>query len=163
MTTWNVRPVEVANLLNPAFCGEILRLCIKEYSKVSSTAFPYPLTFLVLPIVLHRKTRECIGERGTMHLHVWLQSHPDVRVGFAERAHELIPFTIESLAFLLQVRALGITPQGGLAVPGLRRPANIGPPQGEVADCYRKAILVGRWFARAGSSSNIYTMWGVKP
>jgi len=30
---WQNRPIIVANLYNPAFCGEVLRVAIKSYEK----------------------------------------------------------------------------------------------------------------------------------
>ena len=31
LPSWENRPVTVANLLNPAFCGEIIRIMLKAY------------------------------------------------------------------------------------------------------------------------------------
>ena len=163
MKSWENRPIEIANLLNPAFCGEVLRLAVGEYVKARQAAFPYSLAFLVLPIVLHRATRESIRKGERRQLHVWMQDNQEVRIRFAERASDLVPVTRESIAFLLQVNALNMDAQAGLRVVAQRRSRASTEPRGEVADCYQKAINVGRWFARAGSPTTIYTIWGVKP
>lgn len=163
MIPWEQRPIEIANLLNPAFCGEVLRRCINTYQETASIPFPYPLIFLVLPIVLHRRTRERISPRQRQSLHVWLQSHPDVKINFAERAKELIPITREALLFLLQVGTLTVDEQANFSIIPYKKVTIEGNNEGEIADCYRKAELVGRWFARAGNATTIYTMWGVKP
>jgi ABC-three component (ABC-3C) system Middle Component 3 len=160
---WEDRPVEIAHLLNPAFCSEVLRRAIRLYNKNAARWFPYPLTFLVLPILLHHRTREAIAPNTREQLHVWLQAHQDVRIGFAERARQLVPHTIETLSFLLQVNAITVDATAGLTVVRRRQRHVDGQGEGEIADCYRKAEIVGRWFARAGSPANIYTMWGVKP
>jgi hypothetical protein len=160
---WKKRPIEEANLFNPAFCGEVLRRAIGIYNGNSQNTFPYPLVFLVLPIVLYRKTREVISPRTQEQLHVWLQNNPSVRVGFAERAKSLVPITNESLNFLLQINNVILDDTAGLCLRyNLRQ---IRPPLGdeEIRDCFKKGEIVGRWFARAGSVANIYTMWGVKP
>lgn len=163
MKPWQNRPVEEANLFNPAFCGEVLRRAVAFYNNASERRFPYPLTFLVLPIVLHRKTREAISPNTREQLHVWLQNNPSVRVGFVERAKSLVPITNEALNFLLQINNVVLDEEAGLAL--MRHPQAINESQGdeEIRDCFRKAGIVGRWFARAGSAANIYTMWGVKP
>jgi len=57
MIPWEHRPIEVANLFNPAFCGEVIRRCGAGYSAKLQTGMPYALAFLVLPIVLHPATR----------------------------------------------------------------------------------------------------------
>ncbi len=163
MIRWEERPVEIANLLNPAFCGEILRRCINTYQQSASSSFPYTLIFLVLPIILHRDTRERISPRQRLSLHAWLQIHQDLKIGFAERATEFIPITREALIFLLQVRAVSLKEQASLIAEPYKNAPVEGQNAGEIADCYRKADLVGRWFARAGTATNIYAMWGVRP
>jgi len=163
MILWQRRPVEIANLFNPAFCGEVLRRCISTYQQTASRSFPYPLAFLVLPIILHRRTRELISPRQRQLLHAWLQSNPDAKIGFAERTADLVPITKEALIFLLQVGALTLDEEAGLAVNAYKKRIIDGQDTGEIMDCYRKADLVGRWFARAGTVTTIYIMWGVKP
>lgn len=162
MESWEERPIEIAYLLNPAFCGEVLCRCIKAYNGFSNHLFPYALIFLVLPIVLHRKTRDSISLTTREQLHVWLHAHQEVRVGFAERAKQLVPITKETIAFLLQIGAVSIDNQAGIKVVSRRR-RDIAMEEGEVTDCYNKAQIVGRWLARAGSPTTIYTMWGVRP
>lgn len=163
MKKWDERPIEIANLLNPAFCGEVLRRCIKKYEKIAERPFPYPLVFLILPIVLHKRTRESIQSTTREQLHVWLQSHQDVRIDFSLRTRELIPIVKETILFLLSVKGLSINRDGGLSIPKYR-PESLSEDEGaEITDCYRKAEIVGRWFARAGTPTTIYTMWGVRP
>lgn len=162
MKPWDSRPVEVAHLLNPAFCGEVLRRASAKYFETAAREFPYPLAFLVLPIVLHRHTRESIPLRVKEPMHAWLKNHQDVRVGFAERARQLVPVTREAFTFLLQVGAVTVGHDAGVKPVRARRRAPAGPG-GEVADCFGKAEVVGRWFARAGTPTTIFTMWGVKP
>ena len=53
MRRWEERPIEVANLLNPAFCGRLLYQSIVGHSEYESKDMPYVLFFLVLPLVLH--------------------------------------------------------------------------------------------------------------
>lgn len=162
MLTWEDRPVEVANLLNPAFCGEVLRRCISAYEGQAAQHFPYPLVYLVLPIILPGKTRSRISARQR-RLHAWLHANPDVKVGFANRARSLVPVTREALSFLLLTSAVAIDDQGSLTNVLLTRKSPSVQIAGDVADCYAKAEVVGRWFARAGTSATIYAMLGVKP
>jgi ABC-three component (ABC-3C) system Middle Component 3 len=161
--TWELRPIEVAHLLNPAFCGEVLCCAVRKYNDQSDEAFPFSLSFLVLPIVLHQSTRARILPNTREQMHVWLQANQDVRIGFAERARRLVPYTKETLSFLAQVDAIQIDKNAGIIL--LRGAKRRTTPQtdDEVSDCYKKSGIVGRWFARAGNPANVYTMWGVKP
>jgi hypothetical protein len=162
MKQWKYRPIEEANLFNPAFCGELLRRAIGAYNNSVQNKFPYPLSYLVLPIVLHRPTREAIVLQNRQ-LHVWLQNNQSVRVGFAERTKSLIPISNEALKFLLQIKSISVDESAGLNLLTRAKAITTAYGDEEIRDCFKKAALVGGWFARAGTASNIYTMWGIKP
>jgi hypothetical protein len=161
VNSWETRPTEIAHLLNPAFCGELLRRSIRAHNTSIPRLIPYPLLFLVLPIVLHRETRESISATTREQMHVWLQSHQNTRIGFAERAKNLVPITREAIAFLLQIGAIAVDERAGVRLT--RYVARGVPVSPEITDCQKKAEILGRWFARAGAPAAIYTMWGVKP
>lgn len=161
MIIWERRPIEIASLLNPAFCGEVLRRCIEEYEKIASQPFPFPLLYLILPIVLHKRTRETIVSQR--QLHVWLQSHEEVKIGFADRTRQLLPFTREALLFLLQVNAVSLDEHAQLNIIHYRRKTPSSQKEGEINSCYRAASMVGRWFARTRSVTTIYALWGIRP
>jgi len=164
MIPWDERPLEVATLLNPAFCGEVLRLNIQAYSNINSQGMPFALLYLVLPIVLHSKTRAVIVVQNRQ-LHIWLKDHPELKINFAERVRDLVPITRESIMFMLQLNALSLDDMGdvhALAGPR-RRQSSVVAADAEVLACYRAAGVVGRWFARAGTPASVYAMWGIRP
>lgn len=166
MTPWDMRPIEVASLLNPAFCGWILMKCIETYEAEANSAFSYPLAFLTLPILLHRETREQISPRQRVPMHAWLQEHPQAKIGFAERTRSLIPVTNESLALYLQNAAVALDESGSLRIRkhiDVDRFVRDYGELGDIMDCFRKAAIVGRWFARGGTPTTIFATWGVKP
>jgi len=156
---WEERPREIAYLLNPAFCGEILRNAIKEYNSHSGP-FPYVLAYLILPIVLHKKTRERIHSRSKMH--TFLQKNPDLKIGFAERARQLVTVTNESLTFLMQLGYIELDDARLKATSKRTNKINI-DTYTEIYDCFQKALIVGRWFARSENTITVFTMWGVRP
>ncbi|MEE4577550.1 three component ABC system middle component [Paenibacillus polymyxa] len=163
MKSWSERPEEVANLLNPAFCGEIIRRCIRKYYENTEVPFQYSLIFLILPIVLHRGTREKIQSSTRKQMHVWIQENQKVRIGFAARAKNLVPVTKETLAFLMQLKAIHINKDGSIKITKYKKTNLASHNDGEIADILKKAETIGKWFANAGTTSTIYTMWGVKP
>ena len=163
MIPWEQRPIEEANLFNPAFCGECLRRTIYVFNNTSDQYFPYPLSFLVLPIVLHKATRELISPNSRERLHVWLQSNQRARIGFTERARSLVDITNESIKFLLLNGIVEVENEGTFKVTKNPRPIRTVSRHEEVLDCFRKAEIVGRWLARGGTIENIYTMWGIMP
>jgi hypothetical protein len=160
---WDQRPRDVAYLLNPAFCGEIMRGCIKSYQKTAQRPMPFPLLFLILPIVLHKSTREVMPQTARIRMYSWLQANPQVKVGFAQRARTLLSASKETLVFMMQFGVLTVDNDAMLSAP-LKSPKKIRKlKNGEVADCFKRAELLGKWFANSGSSISIYTMWGIKP
>ncbi|MHC5731680.1 MAG: three component ABC system middle component, partial [Nostoc sp.] len=98
MQSWEQRPFEYANLLNPAFCSILLRNAIKSYHAQKKQGMPYPLLFLVL----HGSTRNALPKTTVTKLHIWLQRQPEARVGFGDRTSYLVPYTKEALAFGMQ-------------------------------------------------------------
>ncbi len=165
MKPWAGRPTELAYLFNPAFCGWVLREAIEGYNSVRASGMPLPLAFLILPVVLHRPTRELVPMAVTTKLHVWLQEHPEVRVNFAERTRELAPFTREALLFLGAKGQLQVGDDGVVTVAGKlgRGKAALTQHSGEMRESLTKAKFVGRWFASSGETAMVFQMWGVCP
>ncbi|MGG0935499.1 three component ABC system middle component [Brevibacillus centrosporus] len=163
MISWQARPVEVANLLNPAFCGIIIQEFVKEYNNQTSTGVPFELIVLVLPIILHKSTRELLPLRSSTMMHVWLQKQPEVRVGFSQRTKELIPFSKESISFLLAREILTLDMNSNFFRTKRRNSKAIAELPSELTVYIQKARLIAKWFAQNTSSSTIYTMWGIRP
>ncbi len=163
MKSWENRPIDVAHLFNPAFCGEIIRLCAKSYTTESKIGFPYLLAFLVLPILLYEDTRISMNARSYYFLHIWLQDHPHLRINFAERVRQLAPTTQESLGFLLQIDALTLSDDARLVARSYRRKVPASQKLSQIKDFHDKAEILGKWLAKAGEVSTIYLMWGIRP
>jgi hypothetical protein len=162
MDAWNERPLEIAHLFNPAFCGRIVCQSIEAYKKESKTrSFPFVLTYLVLPIILHTYTRSLIAS-SAVPMHTWIEKNPDVRVSFAERVRELMPITQESLMFVLQTHVVTVSDEGNLDIVPKHRKSD-STLSDEIKEILKKATILGRWFARAGNTTTIFTTWGVKP
>lgn len=168
MPPWNERPCEVANLLNPAFIGALLRKAIDGYSGEVKSGMPFELLFLVLPFCLHPATAFRLPRSPTATpLHVWLQreENRDVLVSFAERASALVPFVREAILFACERGVLVIDENGRLGggANGLRGITNYRSIGKEVREGIRLAELVGRWFALAGTTSTVFALMGVRP
>ena len=81
MKAWEDRPPEVASLLNPAFCGQVIYRCVEGFTETENAPMPYPLAFLVLPLVLHPPTRASVNA-NTRHFQVWLNAHQPIKIVF---------------------------------------------------------------------------------
>lgn len=161
MDIWKKRVPEIAYLFNPAFCSLVIYHVILEYQRKAKREFPFTLVYLILPIVLHKSTRERINSRTNMV--VWIQRYPDVLIGFPSRAKSLVPFANEAVEFLLQQNILEIEHSELSVVKTLSKAKINAITDQEILECYKKAEHVGRWFAQMGAEENIYAVWGVKP
>lgn len=162
MLSWEERPIEVANLLNPAFCSILLRDSVVGFRDSNLQGMPYPIAFLVLPLVLHKMTREALPRSIATKMHVWLQNNPEVRIDFAERTRRLVPYTKEALVFAMRAEVITISGNGNL-FPANRLGTISWPSDAEPAILRSRAKFLGRWFARAGDVPTIFAIWGIRP
>lgn len=166
MQQWADRPVEEANLFNPAFCATVLANAVHEYARKANKPFPFALAFLVLPIVLHQATREALPHSTITSLLPWVQQNRDRLVSFAQRVSRLGPITREAVLFGILHDALATDPNGNIVVGAKRRTPTEKRTElytSEVRDCIDRAGFVGRWFAVAGTIATIYSAWGISP
>lgn len=162
MKNWNLRTHEVAFLLNPAFCGRVLYSTIKTYNEKANRALPFPLIYLVLPLVLHKETRANINSRTQLQL--WVQRYPQLLIDFPKRARELVPITNESVEFLLQTGNIILTPSGELEIsPTLKSLSKTKFVDDEISECLKKGEHIAKWFVAAGKAETIYIELGVRP
>ena len=160
--SWSMRAHEVAFLLNPAFCGRVIYSTIKIYCEKTNRAFPFPLVYLILPLVLHKGTRSCINSKTK--LIVWVQRYPHLLIDYPQRTRELVPITNEAIEFLLQTGKIFLNSNGELEIlPTSRALSKTKFTDGEIADCLKKGEHIAKWFATTGKVETIYIMLGVRP
>ena len=167
MQAWPQRAIEEANLFNPAFCSMLLAQTTDDFIKKAGRPAPFSLAFLVLPIVLHPKTRTALPGSTITSLLPWIQDNREHLVDFAVRVRRLLPITQEALMFGIRHRALAIDDHSGDLLVGDKRMAPTVRRTElftvEARECVDRAGFVGRWFAAAGTTATIYSAWGVAP
>lgn len=161
MKEWNKRPKEIASNFNPAFCGELIYYVLEEYQKINNKGLPFLLLPLVLPVVLHKDTRDTMSSSRT-HMSVWLHQNSEVKINFADRVSNLLEITLETYAFLIYYNVIEIK-NGSLFLKNKLIKRKSIELHEETKDCIDKAKIVGRWFAKNKDVSTIYFMWGIKP
>jgi hypothetical protein len=166
MQAWSHRVIEEANLFNPAFCGALITQMSYDYAKKKDRGMPYSLAFLSLPIVLHRKTREALPHSTVTALLPWVQDNREQLVDFATRVRSLRDITREAVLFSAQSEFLTIDPEGLLRGGPRRKAATEKRTElftAEARECVDRAGFLGRWFAAAGTTSTIFSAWGIAP
>ncbi len=165
MKPWSERPTELAYLFNPAYCGWLLREAFEGYAAEKPGGMPLPVAYLVLPVVLHKPTRDLLPRAVATTLQSWLQQHPEARVNAAGRTAELAAFTREALVFLGTRGHLVVADDGGVTTAGKFKPVK-GPlveRSVDLKEAIQKAKFVGRWFALAGTPASVFQAWEVCP
>ena len=160
---WDNRPTIVANILNPAFCGEILRVTIKSYELEKKEAFPFSLLFIVLPIILHKNIRGSLPKTTTKKFYEWLEENNKTKLFLPEKIKNLVPYTRESISFLIYYEALSLDNKGNVSVNRYRKKKIHYTNDSEIKEIFNKAKMIGKWFTYVGEVRTIYTLLGIKP
>lgn len=150
------------NLFNPAFCAIVIQSALHGFSKSIEKGMPYPLIYLVLPVVLHEEMRKALPRTGRTTLHAWIQKQSYFKIGFPERCSDLMEITREAISFSLNRETIILA--GGVALGS----NTIKVPKGfllstETIGILKSAEILGKLFAEVGSTGTIYSMFGVKP
>lgn len=162
MKLWHQRPREIRNLFNPAFCGLVLARGVEGFSETVNRPMPFSLTLLILPLCLHKRTREQIKEANRAYFTSILQEHPEVRVDLARRARGLLPYTMEAFAYLMSCGAIEIDEFGCVTIRGNTVRKSISGSQ-DTKDCQTVARSLGRKLALINDRATIYTTLGIRP
>ena len=162
MKSWEERPREIRTLFNPAFCGLVLARGLEGFSKTANRPMPFSLTLLILPLCLHKRTRDQIKEGHRAYFTRILQDHPEIRVDLAKRARGLFPYTMEAFAYLMSCGAIVVDESGCVALRDKTIRKSVVGSQ-DTKDCQVVAYLLGRKFALINDRITIYTSLGIRP
>jgi hypothetical protein len=88
---WNERPSEEARNLNPAFCGELIFRAVSDYRKLKPQPFSFALSFLILPIALHKATRDRLPGKASTAFVGWLADNGPFLAQLPDRVLRLVP------------------------------------------------------------------------
>lgn len=158
---WEDRPEITAHLINPAFCGEIIRVCATAYQEESKNNFPFALSFLVLPLILNNGIRERLPKNKSNTIHGWINDNEEFKVGLANSITSFIPFTRETIMFAIAHNSLSIDENGNIDIKPRR--GKLKTEDEEVISCLKKAEVIGKVFSKSGNPLTIYSILGIKP
>jgi len=165
MKRWSERTREEAHLLNPPFCCVVLTAACDGFSETSGQWLPFALAFMVLPIVLHKHTRESLPRTTRTSVPVWLQDHAELRIGFYERLMALKPHTREAVRYGLALGWMVVGDLGAIhcVVTKPRMNRAIRSLDGDAQESVSRARLLGRWFGTGVSTETLMALWGIRP
>jgi len=159
LRAWDDRPVLSASMLNPALIATVIDRAAKRYEAKANHPMPLEYVFLVVPVCLHLATRNALPRNTKTHMPTWVNDHQVLLAGFAHRATKFAPHVREGIRLGLRSQMFVLTDDGALTSKS-RTPAL---DAGEVKDILTAAGLFGAWAAKTGSSTTVYTLFGVTP
>jgi hypothetical protein len=125
------------------------------YRREGLAFMPWPLAFLIPPLVLHRPTRNALPPNLRTHFATWVSRQPLLISGFPERAHVMVEPTREALRMALRTQRVS------LVDGSLRATLRGAPTPGEVRQILAASSLVGRWLAHLDQPSTAFALLGV--
>ncbi|MDB5356867.1 MAG: hypothetical protein JWN24_3320 [Phycisphaerales bacterium] len=162
MKRWDQRPFEIRNLFNPAFCGLVLFRALHGYEEEDARGMPFSLSLLVLPLCLHKDSREVIADHLRSYLLKTTEKNQQVMVGFADRTAQMLPYAFEGFGLLMERGCIVVADDGRIqTVPNKVRKTLKGTQ--ETISCQKVARIVGREFARIADRATVYATFGVRP
>lgn len=165
MTSWLQRSHEERVLLNPGFCVNLIWNAARGYTSETGNALSFEESFLILPFVLHRETREQLPRSSRTSLAVWLEENPLARNRIANRARLLVPFTKEALTFgglhgFIRLKGGKLYAEDAWKSEVSRA---LKESSDEVRVCIKRADFIGKWFAQTGGASTVFALIGIRP
>lgn len=162
MKAWAKRPREIRNLFNPAFCGVVLLRSLASFETAQQIGMPFSLSLLVLPLSLHKASREAIIRGNRSYLTKIVDESPEILVGLPERTKSLLPYTFEAYGLLMQMGAISVSADGRISTTrGCIRKLLTGTAESQA--CQQAAQILGKKFAAIGDRVTIYATFGVRP
>jgi len=166
MKPWTERIREEAHLLNPPFCCVVLSAACAGFKEPKDQLLPFGLAFMVLPIVLHKNTRESLPRNTRTSVPAWLQDHAEARIGFYERLMALKPHTREALRYGLVFNWMAIMEDSGrirCKITSNQINRAIRSLDGDAQECVSRARFLGKWFGTCASAETLMALWGIRP
>ncbi|MFI1654794.1 three component ABC system middle component [Streptomyces sp. NPDC020472] len=159
-TGWAERAPVAEAMYNPALIACLLSAAAETHVRTVSAGLPVALSFIVVPMTLHRGTRQALTSGASRtHLKTWVERNPFACVGFPVRAQGLVPMVRQGLRFGLRHDVLSLS--GDALHPRSKLPARI-PDHPELEDALRISRLLGRWLAKT-STATVFAVMGVTP
>lgn len=163
---WRDRPIEEANLFNPAFLCALVHEFLKDYVKAQANGAPMTVVVIAMTVTLHRSSRERLPNRTVTPLYGWLQENEDLLIGFAIRGKNIVPYIKEAILFGIATETLA-TGKGHCLLPGSKKAtfpnSFIEMTTPEMKSIIDRAKFMGRWLSNSGSEISVAAAWGVKP
>lgn len=164
MLKWEERSKILSNLLNPAFCGEVLRRYINGYNANNETKnIEFSAIIFALPILLNKSTREILPKSTNSHLFTWIDDNEHLFIDFHLKVQDMLPYTRESIMFLMYQDSLKFDSSGNIYLTPFKKFTFKGDDVEEINEIMKKAEFLGKWILKTGDIKSIYSFLRIVP
>jgi hypothetical protein len=150
-------------MLNPALLAAIAASAAIRFHDAGKTSMPWPYSFIVAPLVLHRGTRDALPRTTRTHWSTWVADHPVEHAGFARRALSLKESVQEGIRFGLRNGMLRVDEQGGLHASLASGKGHTLARDSEIQRIVARAGFVGKWLTKIDQPATVFVLLGVAP
>lgn len=145
---------------NPAL-GSALVWSFLAGAGETDQALEFPLLFLPLPIVLSslRTTLDHTNRRTGFY--GWLERHPEVRVGLADRVERMQLITRRAVLYGARIQLITAGPDGGFRAAGALSETALSRSGPAVRHLFPLARRLGLWIGEVGAAREVMYALGL--
>lgn len=150
-------------VFNPAFLSLIIAIASDGYYEETKEELPILLTYLILPVVLHVRTRERLPSIITTSMGVWLERNPSVLAELSDRVTDSKMIVNSAIIFGCSNRVLELSTSSYRIKSGKyskTTPKFVSSLSDDCQLALKTARYLGRWFGLSGSPQTILALWG---
>lgn len=148
-------------LFNEAYLATLIALATRNFNDRAGEPMPWPLIFIVVPLVIHASVRDRLPGSTLARFSNWIAHQPLVYAGFGPRALATAPYVRRALRYALRSGVVTIDGDGLRSSITATRYTRL---RGEDAkQTGKQAAFLGRWFAVVADVPSIFGLLGIAP
>jgi hypothetical protein len=97
------------------------------------------------------------------YLFAWVEENDDLFFNFSNRAKEMVPYTKESIMFLLQNELIEIDNKGQIEVPDRKIKKLKGDDLEEYDMIINKTEMLGKWLSQNSNVNSVFSFFRITP
>jgi hypothetical protein len=167
LAAWDQRSQQLRCLFNPAFSASLMCVAVRAYDceLPDGSGLPLIVSYLLLPLALHVDTRNVLPSTTRTSLTHWINQHPEIHIGLADRVAAFREITSEGIRYAIAGGIVRLSDAGGLVHVPLkpRGLSAVKDASEEVSQCFKAATDLGRWFARVPDSEFLFRTLRIRP
>lgn len=145
---------------NPAF-GSALIWSFLAGAGETDQGIEFPLLFLPLPILLSSLRMTLIHTNRRTGFYAWIERHPEVRVGLADRVERMQLITRRAILYGARVQILSVGATGEFRAGGALRDSALSRTGPAVRSLFPVARRLGAWIGEVGSARDVLYALGL--